>query len=401
MKILMTATNPVTNDPRILKEAKALIEAGHDITIVAWDRECKNPSETTKEGINIIRVPVRASYGNMKEFIKTLPIFYKKAYKIIKKLDFDAIHTHDFDTAFLGYILKKQGIKSKDTNKRIKWVYDIHDLYFTFLETDGKTKSLKKDILKKMIIRMDLIYVSYADKIITVSENIGLKHDGLKEFYTNKGIKADKFTIIWNSPDVETFLNYEKLDLKKSDKFTIGFIGGLRTSKNFEILFRLTSENKYTDKIKFLVVGNGHKLNEIKKYAEKYRIDLELTGAIDYKLIPNYYNMCDIIYACYPMRENIRRAMPLKVLEAECLGIPVIVNKNTIFEDYVLKNNIGISIDMLNENDYLKVFEYLNNEEFKNNKICDNNVKISEKNMIGNWDFQKNKLIMLYKSLDK
>ncbi|MBP2143474.1 glycosyltransferase involved in cell wall biosynthesis [Methanococcus voltae] len=417
MKIVMTATNPVTNDPRIIKEAKALNEAGHKITIVAWDRDCKNPSEITPEGIEIIRIPVKASYGGMKDFIKNLPLFYKKAYKILKKMDFDAIHTHDFDTAFLGYILKKQGKKSKEKNKRIKWVYDIHDLYFTFLETEGKTTSLKKDILKKIIIKMDLAYVSYADNVITVSENIGFKHDGLKEFYTNKGIDDDKFTIIWNSPDIKSFSSYEKISLKKSDKFTIGFIGGLRTVDNFKKLFKMTLEYNYSDKFKFLIVGKGHKIDEIKKYAEKYGIDVEFTGQIDYNVIPNYYKICDIIYACYPMRENIRRAMPLKVLESQYMGIPVVVNKNTLFEDYTLSNNMGVSIDIDNEKDYLKIFEYLINDEFKNNNTSNNtnntintsnntsnkfknNVKneISEKYVINYWDFQKNALKNLYAS---
>ncbi|MBP2201439.1 glycosyltransferase involved in cell wall biosynthesis [Methanococcus voltae] len=408
MKIVMTATNPVTNDPRIIKEAKTLKEAGHDVKIVAWDRECKNPSEVNADCIEVIRIPIKSSYGSMKDFIKTLPVFYKKAIKILKKMDFDVIHTHDFDTAFLGYFLKKRG-KKNTFGKTIKWVYDIHDLYFTFLETDGKSKSFFKDFLKKMIIRMDLTYVNYADNVITVSENIGLKHDGLKEFYTDYGICADKFTIIWNSPDIEAFLNYEKLDLKKSDKFTIGFIGGIRTSRNFEILFRLTSENKYADKIKFLIVGKGHRLDEIKNYANKYGVDAEFTGAIDYNFIPNYYALCDIIYACYPMRENVRRAMPLKVLESACLGIPVIVNENTIFEDYVLKNNLGISIDMLNESDYLKIFEYVKNFGDKKNKNniennnCDSSCddKNNGKNNIKDWEFQKRKLIKMYENLGK
>nr|ABD17737.1 glycosyltransferase [Methanococcus voltae PS] len=322
MKILMTATNPVTNDPRILKEAKALIEAGHDITIVAWDRECKNPSETTKEGINIIRVPVRASYGNMKEFIKTLPIFYKKAYKIIKKLDFDAIHTHDFDTAFLGYILKKQGIKSKDTNKRIKWVYDVHDLYESFVEKNNPN-------LSKIISKLDGIFMKNADTLIVTTEYV---RDLLSKRMPEV---SKKITIVSNS------INSPNILLKTDKSEFMVFYGGVlsRTRYILEMMDICEELN-----IKMTIAGIGVLENEIKKRCEKSNY-LKFLGELPHKELLEEMNDYSLNFAIYdPSIQNNMISVPNKLFESMCLGIPIIVIEGSYMANVVTTNNCGLTV---------------------------------------------------------
>ena len=56
MNILMILANPFTHDPRVYNEAMALIKAGHEVTVLAWDRKKEYPLKETKEGINIARV---------------------------------------------------------------------------------------------------------------------------------------------------------------------------------------------------------------------------------------------------------------------------------------------------------------------------------------------------------
>lgn len=38
MNILMTLSNPFTPDPRVYNEAKSLVKAGHEVTVIAWDK---------------------------------------------------------------------------------------------------------------------------------------------------------------------------------------------------------------------------------------------------------------------------------------------------------------------------------------------------------------------------
>ena len=47
-------------DPRVRRTAKALIEAGHDVRVVAWDRTGRRPIEEDDAGIPIRRIHVRS-----------------------------------------------------------------------------------------------------------------------------------------------------------------------------------------------------------------------------------------------------------------------------------------------------------------------------------------------------
>ena len=65
MKVLMFRANPCTNDPRVYAEATSLLRAGYEVTVIAWDREKKNPPRQDWDGINVVRVrtPLSPKYG--------------------------------------------------------------------------------------------------------------------------------------------------------------------------------------------------------------------------------------------------------------------------------------------------------------------------------------------------
>ena len=59
----MFVKNSFEYDARVTKEAKTLIGAGHDVTVVALYVPNVTPAEeTTADGIHVVRVP-RSSFG--------------------------------------------------------------------------------------------------------------------------------------------------------------------------------------------------------------------------------------------------------------------------------------------------------------------------------------------------
>lgn len=56
MKILMFVTNPCINDPRVYNEARSLVKAGHQVTVIAWDRYKQNQPLKSVDGIEIVQV---------------------------------------------------------------------------------------------------------------------------------------------------------------------------------------------------------------------------------------------------------------------------------------------------------------------------------------------------------
>lgn len=374
MKIIMTLSNSFKPDPRVYKEAKSLVKHGYEVTIIAWDREGEYPEEELFEGIKIKRIKLKSKYGDFLDFAFKLPLFYLKVLRMLLKEDFDVIHTHDFDTALLGFIMKFW--------KRKKWVYDIHDLYFTYFS--NKT-------IARIIKAFDILLAKHSDIVIVTTHSLGGRYEGHKEFYVKNGIPSEKIVTIWNTPCLEEFLNYEKVDLKKSEKITIGFIGSVRSISDFILLFEAIKQNP--DLYKVIFVGFGKDFEKLKKIAkdEYSYLDIEFIDHVNYKLISNYYRLCDVIFGVVPFEKNAKRSIPVKVFESAVLGIPCIVLAGTLAEDFVKKYQCGIAIKKTEIKDFEKKLREVKKIKF--------NPEIIQKEW--NWEKEEEKLIKIHKSLMK
>ena len=135
MNILMILTNPFTHDPRVYNEARSLVEAGHSVTVFAWDKKRENPQTEVIEKINVIR-----NYNS--KFMDIFPYDlmrlhfwwikgYKDALKPCKKNNFDIIHCHDWHTGLIPYFLTHRYNKDKYFEKTAS-VFTIHNLIFQF-----------------------------------------------------------------------------------------------------------------------------------------------------------------------------------------------------------------------------------------------------------------------------
>ncbi|MCE5214719.1 MAG: hypothetical protein LLF83_08390, partial [Methanobacterium sp.] len=105
-KILMLRSNPFEPDERVYKEAKSLLKKGYRVTLLCWDRELKYPLEDEFEGMKIQRIQLKAGYGSIKELIYKMPLFWIKLFIQGLKIDFDVVHSFDYDTLPVGVWLK-------------------------------------------------------------------------------------------------------------------------------------------------------------------------------------------------------------------------------------------------------------------------------------------------------
>ena len=81
--IFMILTNGFNPDVRVYKEAKFLVQNGYNVTILCWDRKCKNELkiEENIDGINIKRFKIQSKPGSG---MKQLMPFLKFAWQVRK-----------------------------------------------------------------------------------------------------------------------------------------------------------------------------------------------------------------------------------------------------------------------------------------------------------------------------
>jgi len=156
-RVLMILSNPLLVDPRVHKEAKALVDNGHRVTVIVWDRHGEYEKRGKVDNIDIIRLRVsgatRSIYMNMVKTILWWKNIHREVNKLLKKGNqFDVIHCHDLDTLPIGVLLKRK--------LNSKLIYDAHEIYGYMLKDDYP-------IISKFAFLLEKLLVKFVDHIIT------------------------------------------------------------------------------------------------------------------------------------------------------------------------------------------------------------------------------------------
>ena len=92
---------------RIYNEAKTLVDAGYDVTLVAWDRDCTSPAREDIDGIKLERIPLKSEIAKgPRNFFKILS-FNIKLLGLLWKRPADVIHCFNLDTIPAGILVSK------------------------------------------------------------------------------------------------------------------------------------------------------------------------------------------------------------------------------------------------------------------------------------------------------
>jgi len=165
------------------------------------------------------------------------------------------------------------------------------------------------------------------------------------------------------------------------NKFDIGeneilllLVSRLTAEKNIEFLFRaavkVLKNNKNT---KFLVVGDGYLVSQLKSMAEDYNLQdrIIFEGIVDISKIKNYYAAGDIfIYASKSETQG------MIVSEAMYMGLPVVAVSATGSKDLV-ENNVNGFLVREDENEFAAAVEKLINDRDLRQKFGANSARIA------------------------
>lgn len=275
-------------------------------------------------------------------------------YTILKKIDdVDIIHLHSSKAGFLGRIV------SFLLGKSSKTIYTPHAISFLRLDVSPKKR--------KIFIWMEKFASLFGGKIVACSksEKEAIEEQGIKNVtFINNGIKP---------------LQVEK-KINISNKITIISVGRLFIQKNPKLFNDIALEFINNPNIQFIWCGDG----ELK--LELTSPNIKCTGWIKRKELENYLANADIY-----LSTSLWEGLPLSVLEAMSIGLPV-----------VLSDCVG-NRDLVENNGFL----YKNKKEAINsiNRLIENKILINKKGynskiLIGN-NFNIKNMAILYLNIYK
>jgi glycosyltransferase involved in cell wall biosynthesis len=192
-RIWMIAFTHYDADPRVRREAEALVAAGHRVRVLALRRP-DQPPRAVFDGVEVIRLPVTRRRGReVKGYLKLYTLFFLHAFRHTSvgflRREYDAVHVHtmpDF-LVFAALLPRWFGLRV---------VLDVHDtmpeLYAA--KFDRPLSSLPI----RLLALQERLATRFASRVIAV-------HEPHRELICSRGTPREKTIVIMNLPDERIF----------------------------------------------------------------------------------------------------------------------------------------------------------------------------------------------------
>ncbi len=275
--------------------------------------------------------------------IKYSIIYAAKAIKKIKAQHPSCIYAEGLDSLLIAALCA--------IIYRSKIIFEVADLRKVFIEETTTIQSFKNKVfmfLEKTLLKKVQLVVLTSDM-----------------FYERRYkhlISKDKVLFIPNMPDLSAFNSYTS---NYKDKFTVGFIGGIRYLKQMKMLVDAAE----VDDLNVLFAGAGgtqEEYIEITNYCRN-KCFVDFSGKYNYNNdIAQLYGSVDCVYAVYDAdNPNVRIALPNKLYEAIYCELPIIVAKETYLAELVERWGVGVAVSHTDTSELEKALYRLSrNKEF-------------------------------------
>ena len=335
VRVAMVVTNACAPDPRVLRHAVWMQQAGFRVTVHAFDRDEIHPMSENHQGVRIMRYRVgNVAYGGTIGTYRGIRRFQRTVVRTLLNEPPGLVYCHDADTLRVGSELKAR--------LGVPFVFDMHDLQHTWVRYNAPQSSLRKAVSGRMKKRM-LTRAKQAEVIIASSEQVRSNgHRGFVEWLTHHGLDSK---VVENRP-MPPFGTPKQTPV---DDWTVGYIGRVRDIKSFELLVEAVKTLPAFERPNIRVAGDGTAAARVRallmREVEEGALEAEVTGAFSQSELPELLESVDVMYAMYsPLRGNIvQGALPVKVFDAASQGVPSVVNADCLMADLVEHERIGAS----------------------------------------------------------
>ncbi|MBN1136383.1 MAG: glycosyltransferase family 4 protein, partial [Anaerolineae bacterium] len=305
----MLLSNAFRPDPRVAREAQALAEAGHEVTVVCWDRMAELAPHQALDGYTVERVSSAPSrYGAGARQLLRLPRFWRQAAHRVRTLKPQVVHCHDLDTLPAGWWLKRQ------TGARL--VYDAHEDY----------PALMSLYLPAALVRalswLEQRLLSQVDYTITASTVFAEK---LQNWGIERVITVGNYSSLASFDAIsaaEVLAERSRLGIRPED-YVVAYIGGFTRNR---LLLPLIEAARGIPDVQLFLWGDGHQRAAIEAAIADVP-NARYLGWLPQDQVPLCTCLADVIYYCLlPDYPGAVYNAPNTLSNAMAAGRPIIAN---------------------------------------------------------------------------
>jgi glycosyltransferase involved in cell wall biosynthesis len=323
--ILMMAYTYYETDPRVIRAAEAARDGQFHVDVLAL-RRVGQPAIETIRGVRVFRIQSRYRGSSLLRYAWEYAKFFVRCAVLSARLFGDRryrlVHVHNMPDAlvFAACIPKLFGAKI---------ILDIHD---PMPETyESKFRRFGSGMLHKLLLIQEVMSVAFTDKTITVSDPV---RDGI---LLKRRYRPETISVIANFADGELFRPNIYPSLDGVIRFV--FHGTILERYGLRTLVESVAKVRRRERICIRVIGEGDFSSTLRELILKYGVSdsIEfLNQAYPLHEIPKMLSDCHV--GLVPLDIGISAvgnfALPLKLIEYTCLGLPSICVRNAAIAYY-------------------------------------------------------------------
>lgn len=326
LRVVMLLGNGFSPDPRVEAAARALVEAGADVTVLCWDRDGDLPAREERGGIHVQRIRLVSTHGRGTSQALLMPKIWAEYVRAGRELAPDVVHAHDLDTLPAGWRL------ARATGAAL--VFDAHESYPDMLAENVAPW------VKWATRRLERFLVPRTDLLVTVGEK-------LRAHYAAMGARDTDVVGNWRDP-VGTADEAAQVRQAVRDgagvmptSVLICFIANLTAERRVEPLLEAVER---VPEAELLVGGKGSSVAAVQAAAARCP-RIRYLGTVSPQDVGRYTAASDAVYYGFdPANANARFSAPNKLFEALAAGIPVVTARFGEIGDVVDATGCGILV---------------------------------------------------------
>jgi glycosyltransferase involved in cell wall biosynthesis len=299
----------VVHDARVRREARALVAAGHDVTVVHLAPSAV-PHDVAAEGYAVVSAVPPGLGRRHLPFAAHRVGLMRRFVGAVRALCPDVVHSHDAAMLAPGYL------GSRLTGARV--VYDSHEFA---VGVAWRTRTWAA-----VVWAIERLAVPRCDGIVTVSDGIA---DRLQRRYR----LATRPLVIRNLPDPEAYdLGFRppdlKVELRAENAPLVLHLGAVARHRGCETLIRAST---HLDRAHLLFLGADDEtyVRALERVARENGVSarVHFRPSVPVRQVLAYARQADVgVSLLEDTCENHRVALPNKVFEYIAAGVPVVAS---------------------------------------------------------------------------
>ncbi len=392
MHVLMILDKEFPSDVRVEREAIALLDAGHGVSLVCRNRDGRERIATHK-GIDILRLPrFRGLPAKLRNLLQK-PFFFNPVYafaiaRVLRSRPCDAIHVHDLPLVALGLRFARR--------RTLPLIFDLHEDFPAMIRTENRG-----GIQHLLFTRWDLLgkleryCLGRADRMLVVTEES-------RQRLISQDVDPAQVAVVGNCVDLESFRLGYPVDRERPEgplrMLYTGILGGNRGLP--QVLDAMDLLREEGIELEFHLVGEGAERAGLEARADELRLRDRVVfhGWQPQTELSNFIADCDFCVIPHEPNEHVDTTLPNKIFEFMAASKACIVSSVRPLANLAREWDCGLIFTYGDPKSLAECVESLAGDPDLRARLGKNGLRAVEERH--QWALEKQSLLAVYSSLD-